>query len=58
MEIRFCTVCNESIPDPEFDSGRALVSGGESLLIEAGGDDAGGPAEEGDAGPAGGGAGF
>lgn len=33
MEIRFCTVCNESIPDPEFDSGRALVSGGESLHV-------------------------
>ncbi|MDF1699995.1 MAG: HEAT repeat domain-containing protein [Planctomycetota bacterium] len=27
MEIRFCTVCNESIPDGEFDAGRAIVSG-------------------------------
>ena len=27
MEIRFCSVCNESIPDGEFDAGRAIVSG-------------------------------
>jgi hypothetical protein len=33
MEIRFCTVCNESIPDSDFDSGRALVSGAESLHV-------------------------
>ncbi|MDA1193786.1 MAG: HEAT repeat domain-containing protein [Planctomycetota bacterium] len=26
MEIRFCSICNESIPDGEFDAGRAIVA--------------------------------
>ena len=33
MEIRFCTVCNESIPDGEFDAGRAIVSGEKSQHV-------------------------
>ncbi len=33
MEIRFCTVCNESIPDGEFDAGRAIVSGDKSQHV-------------------------
>ncbi len=33
MEIRFCTVCNESIPDGEFDAGRAIVSGSKSQHV-------------------------
>jgi len=33
MEIRFCTVCNESIPDGEFDAGRAIVSGKQSQHV-------------------------
>jgi hypothetical protein len=33
MEIRFCSVCNESIPDGEFDAGRALVSGKKSQHV-------------------------
>ena len=33
MEIRFCTVCNESIPDGEFDAGRAIVSGKHSQHV-------------------------
>jgi len=33
MEIRFCTVCNESIPDGEFDAGRAIVSGDRSQHV-------------------------
>lgn len=33
MEIRFCSVCNESIPDGEFDAGRAIVSGKHSQHV-------------------------
>ena len=33
MEIRFCTVCNESIPDGEFDAGRAIVYGDRSQHV-------------------------
>ncbi|MDJ0520751.1 MAG: HEAT repeat domain-containing protein [Planctomycetota bacterium] len=33
MEIRFCSVCNESIPDGEFDAGRAIVSGQKSQHV-------------------------
>jgi HEAT repeat protein len=33
MEIRFCSVCNESIPDGEFDAGRAVVSGKRSQHV-------------------------
>jgi hypothetical protein len=33
MEIRFCSVCNESIPDGEFDAGRAIVSGEKSQHV-------------------------
>ncbi len=33
MEIRFCSVCNESIPDGEFDAGRAIVSGDSSQHV-------------------------
>lgn len=33
MEIRFCSVCNESIPDGEFDAGRAIVSGQRSQHV-------------------------
>lgn len=33
MEIRFCSVCNESIPDGEFDAGRALISGRKSQHV-------------------------
>ncbi len=33
MEIRFCSVCNESIPDGEFDAGRAVVSGKKSQHV-------------------------
>jgi hypothetical protein len=33
MDIRFCTVCNESIPDGEFDAGRAIVSGKHSQHV-------------------------
>lgn len=33
MDIRFCSVCNESVPDTDFDSGRALIDGSESLHV-------------------------
>lgn len=33
MEIRFCSVCNESVPDSDFDAGRALIDGSESLHV-------------------------
>jgi hypothetical protein len=33
MEIRFCTVCNESIPDGEFDAGRAVATGKRSQHV-------------------------
>ena len=33
MEIRFCSVCNESIPDGEFEAGRAIVSGKSSQHV-------------------------
>lgn len=33
MEIHFCDRCHESIPDPDFDSGKAVRVGGRSLHV-------------------------
>ncbi|MGE0192910.1 MAG: HEAT repeat domain-containing protein [Planctomycetota bacterium] len=33
MDIRFCSVCNESIPDSDFDAGRAVTAGGRSQHV-------------------------
>jgi hypothetical protein len=33
MEIHFCDRCHESIPDPDFDAGRAVRVGGKSLHV-------------------------
>ena len=33
MDIRFCSVCNESIPDADFDAGRAITAGGRSQHV-------------------------
>lgn len=33
MEIRFCSICNESIPDGEFDAGRAVIAGKRSQHV-------------------------
>ncbi len=33
MEIRFCTICNESIPDTDFEASRAFVAGGKSQHV-------------------------
>lgn len=33
MDIRFCSVCNESIPDVDFDAGRAITAGGRSQHV-------------------------
>ena len=33
MDIRFCSVCNESIPDVEFDAGRAITARGRSQHV-------------------------
>lgn len=33
MDIRFCSICNESIPDSEFEAGRAISSGGRSQHV-------------------------
>lgn len=36
MEIRFCTICNESIPDGEFETGRAIQTGKRSQHVACG----------------------
>lgn len=36
MEIRFCTICNESIPDGEFETGRAIQAGKKSQHVACG----------------------
>jgi hypothetical protein len=33
MDIRFCSICNESIPDVEFDAGRAISAQGRSQHV-------------------------
>ncbi len=33
LDIRFCSVCNESIPDGEFDAGRAVTANGRSQHV-------------------------
>ena len=36
MEIRFCSICNESIPDGEFETGRAIQAGKRSQHVACG----------------------
>ena len=36
MEIRFCTICNESIPDGEFETGRAIQTGKRAQHVACG----------------------